>query len=50
MARQLFDVTPWDPILLAAAPVLLVFATLIAATIPATRAARVEPAEALRAE
>jgi putative ABC transport system permease protein len=50
MASQLFGVTPWDPMMLSAAPVLLVLAALIAAAIPARRAARLDPAEALRAE
>jgi predicted permease len=50
MASQLFGVTPWDPMILSAAPVLLVLAALIAAAIPARRAARLNPAEALRAE
>jgi putative ABC transport system permease protein len=50
MASQLFGVTPWDPMILSAAPVLLALAALIAAAIPAHRAASVDPAEALRAE
>ena len=50
MASQLFGVTPWDPMILSAAPVLLVLAALIAAAIPAHRAASVDPADALRAE
>jgi putative ABC transport system permease protein len=50
MASQLFGVTPWDPMILSAAPVLLVLAALIAAAIPARRAATLDPAEALRAE
>jgi ABC-type lipoprotein release transport system permease subunit len=50
MASQLFEVTPWDPMILSAAPVLLALAALIAAAIPAHRAASVDPAEALRAE
>ena len=50
MASQLFGVTPWDPMILAAAPVLLVLAALTAAAIPARRAASVDPAQTLRAE
>jgi putative ABC transport system permease protein len=50
MASQLFEVTPWDPMMLSAAPVLLVLVALIAAAIPARRAASVDPAEALKAE
>jgi len=50
MAGQLFGVTPWDPIVFSAAPVVLVLAALIAAAIPAHRAAAVDPADALRTE
>jgi putative ABC transport system permease protein len=50
MASQLFGATPWDPVILSAAPVLLVLAALVAAAIPARRAASVDPAEALRAQ
>ena len=50
MVSQLFGVTPWDPMMLSATPVLLVLAALIAAAIPARRAARLDPAEAPRAE
>jgi putative ABC transport system permease protein len=50
MASHLFGVTPWDPMMLSAAPVLLVLAALIAAAIPARRAATLDPAEALKAE
>ena len=46
----LFGVAPWDPLTIAgAAFVLLVMATL-ASWIPARRAGRVDPAEALRAD
>jgi len=50
MASQLFGVTPWDPMILCAAPMLLVLVAMVAAAIPARRAATVDPAEALRAE
>jgi predicted permease len=50
IASQLFGVRPWDPLMLSAAAVLLVAAALIAATIPARRAASVDPIQALRAE
>ncbi|HLJ49141.1 MAG TPA: ABC transporter permease [Bryobacteraceae bacterium] len=50
MASQLFGVRPWDARMLAAATLLLALATLIAAAIPARRAASVDPIRALRAE
>jgi ABC-type lipoprotein release transport system permease subunit len=50
MASQLFGVTPWNPLLLAGATVLLGLAALIAAVIPAQRAASTNPMQALRSE
>ena len=50
MASQLFGVTPWNPLLLAGATVLLGLATLVAAVIPARRAASIDPIQALRSE
>jgi putative ABC transport system permease protein len=50
MATQLFGVTPWDPLMLLGAALLLVLAALIAAAIPARRATRVDPMIALRHE
>lgn len=50
MTEQLFSVAPWDPLMLTFATLLLAFAGLLAAVIPAWRAARVEPMVALRAE
>jgi predicted permease len=50
MASQLFGVRPWNPLLLAGATALLAFATLVAAVIPARRAASIEPILALRSE
>jgi putative ABC transport system permease protein len=49
ISSQLFGVTPWDPLMLSAATVLLLFTALIAAAIPASRAASVDPMRALRA-
>ena len=46
----LYGVTPNDPVTLAGASALLVLIALLASWIPARRAARVDPAEALRAE
>jgi hypothetical protein len=50
LAHQLFELSPSDPRLLAAAGFLLLFATLLACWLPARRAARVDPLEALRTE
>ena len=50
MKDQLFDVQPWDPIMLAAASGLLALAALVASVVPARRAAGVEPMVALRNE
>jgi predicted permease len=50
MASQLFGVTPWNPLLLAGATVLLGLAALVAAVIPARRAASINPMQALRSE
>jgi putative ABC transport system permease protein len=50
MTGQLFGVRPWDPVMLTLATVLLGVAALLAALIPARRAAGVEPMVALRSE
>jgi len=50
IASRLFGVRPWDPLMLSGATLLLGLATLIAAVIPARRAASVDPAQALRSE
>jgi putative ABC transport system permease protein len=50
IASRLFDVRPWDPALLVLATLLLIAATLVAAFIPAWRAARLDPMRALRIE
>ncbi|MGA2250028.1 ABC transporter permease [Terracidiphilus sp.] len=48
MRDQLFGVQPWDPVMLAAATVLLALAALVATVVPVRRAAGVEPMVALR--
>jgi predicted permease len=48
MTDQLFGVKPWDPVMLAAASLLLILAGLVASVVPARRAAGVEPMVALR--
>jgi ABC-type antimicrobial peptide transport system permease subunit len=50
ISSQLFGVWPWDPLMLSGAALLLLIAALIAAVIPARRAATVDPLQALRAE
>ena len=50
IAGQLFGVTPWNPLLLSGATLLLGLATLVAAVIPARRAASIDPIQALRSE
>jgi predicted permease len=50
MKDQLFGVSPGDPVMLAAATVLLVVAALVASVVPARHAAGVDPMEALRNE
>ncbi len=46
--EMLFHVQPWDPITLTAVGVILMTATLAACLIPARRAMRVDPVDALR--
>ena len=50
IASLLFGVEPWDPMVFLAAPIILIAVTLIAVWIPATRASRVDPMQALRTE
>lgn len=46
----LFGVEPGEPVVLGGAAVLLGIVAVVASWIPARRAARIDPAEALRAE
>ena len=50
IASQLFGVAPWNPLLLAGATGLMGLAALVAAVIPAQRAASIDPIRALRSE
>jgi putative ABC transport system permease protein len=50
IASQLFGVQPWSPAMLGFATLLLVLTALVAAAIPARRAAAVDPMRALRME
>ncbi len=48
MTGFLFGVTPWDPIVFATVPGLVTAVALLAVWLPARRAARIDPADALR--
>jgi ABC-type antimicrobial peptide transport system permease subunit len=50
MASQLFGVRAWDPVSMGIAIAVLSAAAALAGFIPARRAARIEPMEALRIE
>jgi ABC-type lipoprotein release transport system permease subunit len=50
LASQLFGLTPHDPLLLTSVSVLLLGVALLASLLPARRAARTNPMEALRHE
>jgi len=50
LASQLFDVSPTDPLTIAAVVVMLVGVALVASVIPARRAAAIDPTRALQAE
>jgi ABC-type antimicrobial peptide transport system permease subunit len=46
----LFGVKPWDPIVFVTVPVILAAVALVAVWLPATRAAKLNPMQALRTE
>lgn len=50
MGRMLYEVSPFDPLVMTIAPLSLLLASLTATWIPARRAARVNPMTALRSE
>jgi ABC-type antimicrobial peptide transport system permease subunit len=50
IASQLYEVTPYDPLVLAATALILAAAAAIACWLPARKATRVNPVEALRTE
>jgi ABC-type lipoprotein release transport system permease subunit len=50
IAGFLFGVKSWDPIVFVTVPVILSLVALLAVWLPATRASRLDPTEALRVE
>jgi len=50
LGRLLFDVSPLDPVVFTLAPAILAFAAALASYLPARRATRITPLDALRSE
>lgn len=50
MVSLLFGVRPWDPLAFLSAPIILSAVALLAVWLPGTRACRIDPVQALRAE
>jgi ABC-type antimicrobial peptide transport system permease subunit len=50
MASLLFGVKTWDPAVFVTAPMILIAVALLAVWLPATRASRLDPMQALRVE
>jgi len=50
LSSFLFGVKPWDPAVFVAAPLILTAIALLAVWLPAARASKVDPMQALRAE
>ena len=50
LSTFLFGVKPWDPVVFVAAPIILTAIALLAVWLPAARASKVDPMQALRAE
>jgi ABC-type antimicrobial peptide transport system permease subunit len=50
LSTFLFGVKPWDPTVFISVPILLTAIALLAVWLPARRASRVDPMQALRAE
>jgi len=50
IASFLFSVKPWDPAVFVAVPLILSAVALLAVWLPAARASRVDPMQALRTE
>jgi ABC-type antimicrobial peptide transport system permease subunit len=50
IASFLFGVKPWDPAVFISVPIILAAVALVAVWLPATRAAKLDPMQALRIE